>query len=145
MRAPSILLALPLTIVLAACGSGAPPVVSSTTPTAPSRLSADEAIELATEQASHIIGDSVPQEASARFTNYAKALVEAGFEPSNPPLRADDAPVWVVRLKGLFREPRPPGDPQPPPACFELIILVDDSTGEYFELRLRPAEGCSQD
>jgi hypothetical protein len=51
--------------------------------------------------------------------------------------------VWLVRLKGLFYEPRPPGYPEPKPACFELIIILNDSTGQYFELALPPAEGCS--
>ena len=139
---PSVLLPVLLTIVLAACGSSGPAAVPSTTP-AQARLSEDEAIEAAIVQASHIIGDSTPQETSARFTTYAEALAEADLEPSGPPPRADDAPVWLVRLKGLFHEPRPPGVPEPPAACFELIILLDDSTGEYFMLTLPPAEGCS--
>ena len=145
---PPFVLALSCVVALAACGSdGSDSAPSSTL--GPPRLSEDEVIAAAIQQASHIIQDTAAQEASARYTTYVQALAEAGLQKPEPPTRADDSPVWLVRLKGLFYEPPGPAPvphqtPRPAQAtCSELIILLDDSTGQYFDLTLRTSGSCS--
>ncbi len=124
-------------------------------------MSEEEAIEAGRAVASHIIGDSPVQEATAEMTTWAGAharLADRGVEkesrsPDNPGLPLDDTAVWLVILKGIFYEPQGPPiltpPPEPEPICAEIVVLMidpasrlRDNTDLASDLSFLPAEGC---
>ena len=125
-------------ITLSACGgrSGprladsvtpSPVVIASVTPPPGTRLSVDEAIQLATDNAVFMDPDTL-QETTVDLNSSG---------------------VWTVTFKGLFYEP---AGPPPPPTetprargrvCSEVVVTVLDSNGLATGVRFRRADSCS--
>ena len=136
---PSHLIGIVLASVLvAACGdsssqssSGSPSQTPGTSVSRATNLSAEEAIQVATQTAGHLIGDSPVQQSSAQIPSYGPIF-------------------WRVKLTGMFYEPSgPPPDAGTAvplePECFEIQVDIDDATGEPTTLSLVPSDSCIEE
>ncbi len=149
MRVALLTTALCWVLLLAGCsGSGdRRPINSGQSPGA--MLSQGDALEIAVQESGHLIGDSHVQEMRADLVSYRDAvsrLAKRGLTGSDDAVSGDSL-VWLVTLKGVFREPAPgqlEGEATTPtPRCSEIIVLIDDAAGQAFRLMLLPAESCS--
>jgi len=102
----------------------------------------------ALQAASHLIGDEGIQSIAREPLSYSDALArlaERGLTGPGGEQPAADALVWLVSFKGLFYEPVPPdlrSSAQRQYICSEILVLVNDGTGEAMQLALIPLDSC---
>ena len=113
-------------------------------------LSREQAIEVGLRAADHLIGDSEVRKTDAEALSYSRALsklVERGLaDPSGLSL-ANNSVLWLVSLTGQFKEPVPgqaSGAFTPSSIeCSEIVVVVDDATGQPIRLTLSSVDSCS--
>jgi len=112
------------------CGGGSA-VTQTTSPVASynTKLSADQAIAIAKDEAAHIIRGSQVEEALARPSSFGGGV------------------LWQIDFLGFFYEPQPPpaslgsrGVIQP--TCSNLHVEIDDETGQATTIGLSPSDAC---
>ena len=152
-----------LALTMLACGSdedGALPTSpppsrtafqTGPTPAEAANLTVEQAIDAALTSANHITQNEPPQSVAARYTTLAEALEseQLTMPLASPLAPSGTAPVWVVRLIGMFYQPTGPlnlttmATPLRP-ACSVVTVLVRDGSGDYIMLTVGPADVCDE-